>query len=436
MFCRAELKYLGYIVNGSGLHVDPEKIKAILDIPIPKTVSEVRRMIGISSWYRRFVRDYGTLVVPLTNLLRKNRPFIWTKECEVAWAELKECEVAWAELKERLVTAPVLVMPDFEREFVIQADASHYGIGAVLTQNFDEGEKVIAYISKSLSLRERNFSTTEKKCLAVLFAIEKFRPYVEGAHFTVVTDHYSLLWLNSLHNPSGRLARWAVRLQQYDFTIVHRKGKEHLVPDALSRAVPIIDALQDSVTTNDKWYRRLVDGVPHKLIRSPYPDLVESSTEWKRVIPKELRDEMIRKCHDEPTSGHLGIFKTANRILEKAYWPALKADVARYIRKCRVCMKAKPLQRAPTGRMGGHSLISRPWQVLSADIVGPLPKTSRGHQYIFVVSDCFSKFALFFPLRKATAPALVKHLEDSVFLQYGVPEVLISDNGVQFRSKE
>lgn len=442
LFCRAELKYLGYLVNRSGLHVDPEKIKAILDIPTPKTVSEVRRMIGISSWYRRFVKDYGSLVAPLTNLLRKNRPFVWTKECEESWAEVKE----------RLVTAPILVMPDFEREFVIQADASDYGVGAVLTQEFDEGEKVIAYVSKSLTRRERNFSTTEKECLAVLFAIEKFRPYVEGAHFTVITDHYSLLWLNRLQNPSGRLARWAVRLQQFNFTIVHRKGKEHVVPDALSRAVPVIEAIQEPEVIADKWYLRmvenirqnpskfpnyrLVDGVLYKRIRNPYPELVEENAEWKRVIPKDLRAEIIRQCHDEPTSGHLGIYKTTNRILEKAYWPGLKADVARYLRRCQVCMKAKPSQQAPAGHMGGHSLVSRPWQVLCADIVGPLPKTSHGHQYIFVVSDCFSKFSLFFPLRRATAPALVKILEDSVFLQYGVPAVLITDNGVQFRSRE
>lgn len=152
------------------------------------------------------------------------------------------------------------------------------------------------------------------------------------------------------------------------------------------------------------------------------------------MIPKDLRQEIIRQCHDEPTSRHLGIFKTFNRILDRAYWPGLKADVAKYIRNCHKCRKFKTLQQAPIGCIGGHSLVSRPWQVVSADIVGPLPKTSHGHQFIFVVSDCFSKFALFFPMRKATATAIVKHLEDSVFLQFGVPEVLITDNGVQLRS--
>lgn len=441
-FCRSELRYLGYVINGSGLLVDPEKIRAMLNIPTPKSTSEVRRILGISSWYRRFVKDYATLVAPLTNLLRKNKRFEWSEECERAWVSVKEC----------LVTAPVLAMPDYEREFVIQADASNFGIGAVLTQNFDDGERVIAYLSRSLSRQERNFSTTEKECLAVLYAIEKFRPYIEGSHFTVITDHFSLLWLNSLQNPSGRLARWAVRLQQYDFTIVHRKGKDHIVPDALSRSVPVIETAQPDIPILDKWYLRLVenirirpekfptfrliDGVPYKHIPSHYPDLADDHSQWKRVVPKELRKTIIKQNHDAPTAGHLGIFKTTSRVLEKAYWPGMKSDIAKYIRSCGACMRAKPLQQAPTGKMGGHSLISRPWQVISADVVGPLPRTSHGNQFIFVVTDCFSKLSLFFPLRRATASAIVRYLENDVFLQYGVPQALITDNGVQFRSKE
>lgn len=161
-------------------------------------------------------------------------------------------------------------MPDFDREFVIQADASNYGIGAVLTQNFDDGEKVVTYVSRSLTRIERNFSTTEKECLAVLFAIEKLTPYVEGAHFTVITDHYSLLWLSNLQNPSGRMARWAVRLKQSDFTIIHRKGKDHVVPDALSRSVPVVDMLQEAKTIRDRWYLRLIDNIrsQHRLVKN------------------------------------------------------------------------------------------------------------------------------------------------------------------------
>lgn len=319
-------------------------------------------------------------------------------------------------LKECLVTAPILSCPDFSREFVIQCDSSDFGIGAVLTQNFEDGERAIAYISRSLTRQERKFSTTEKECLAVLWAIEKFRPYVEGSHFTVITDHYSLVWLDHLQNPSGRLARWAVRLQQYDFTIQHRKGKDHVVPDTLSRSVPVLESIRLGDISTDKWYNRLVadiqqhperypafrliDGVPHKLVRSAYPELADGDSEWKRIVPKEKRQELIRQCHDVATSGHLGAYKTIHRLAEKFYWAGMKADVYQYIRKCQVCMKAKPTQQAPVGQMGGHSLISRPWEVICADLVGPLPRSKHGNQFILVVADCFSKYSLFFPFAK------------------------------------
>ncbi|KAG5864961.1 hypothetical protein JTB14_027569 [Gonioctena quinquepunctata] len=127
-------------------------------------------------------------------------------------------------IKECLVAAPIWSCPDYTKPFVVQTDASGYSIAAVPTQSYPEGDKVISYLSRSLTKQERNFTTTERKCLTVLWAIEKLRPYLEGVEFTVVTDHFSLLWLHNLKDLTGRLARWAVRLQQYHFKVVHRKG--------------------------------------------------------------------------------------------------------------------------------------------------------------------------------------------------------------------
>lgn len=234
-FCKSELKYLGYVVNSSGLLVDPEKIEAILRIPSLKSVSDVRRVVGLASWYRRFVTNFSSLVSPLTRLTCKNAKFNWDSACEDAFVAIKEC----------LVKSPVLSCPDFDKPFIVQCDASDFGLGAILSQIQDGVEHVICYLSRSLNKNERKYSTTEKECLAVLFAIEKLRPYIEGTHFTVITDHYCLKWLNNIKDPVGRIARWAIRLQQYDFEILHRKGKDNVVPDALSRSVPIVDAVTD-----------------------------------------------------------------------------------------------------------------------------------------------------------------------------------------------
>lgn len=450
-FVKSELKYLGYIVNASGLLVDPAKIDAILQIPTPKNVSDIRRIVGLASWYRRFVPNFSTVISPLTRLTCKNARFVWDSDCETAFNMIKE----------HLIKAPVLSCPDFDQSFCIQCDASDFGLGAVLSQVQDGVEHVICYLSRSLNKNERRYTTTEKECLAVLFAVEKFRPYIEGARFTVITDHYSLKWLNSIKDPVGRIARWAVRLQQYDFEIIHRKGKENVVPDALSRSVPVVDTITDKLQLpitaedcdQDKWYSGMVDKVKKspvnyplwrvddhflfKRVHTKYEELLEPENRWLIVVPRRSRITVIRNHHCPPTCGHLGVFKTTNRIMQSYYWPGIKSDVARFIARCDTCLKTKPVQKAPAGQMlSQQPAASRPFQIISVDLVGPLPRSTSGYRYVLSVLDVFSKFVLFFPLRSATAPGIVKWLEEHVILVYGIPQKLILDNGPQFRSRQ
>lgn len=183
------------------------------------------------------------------------------------------------------MSAPVFWRPDFSRPFTVQTDASNYGIGEVLTQEHDDGEHVISFISRSLNHAERNYSTTQRECLAVIWAIERFRGYLEGYKLTVVTEHHSLIWLQQPKNPTGKLCRWALRLQAFDFDIIHRKGKSHVVPDALSRLVRDL-RLEDSANAGealahldlvsvvsspaDKWYNKMVKLVKEDPLRFPF----------------------------------------------------------------------------------------------------------------------------------------------------------------------
>lgn len=445
-FCRPQLKYLGYVVDGSGLHVDPEKVAAIINLPPPVNVKEIRAVLGTCGWYRRFIPNFASIVAPITNLLRKKQKFEWTPTCAAAFDKIKEC----------LVSAPIISCPDFNRPFCVQTDASDYGLGAVLTQDGEDGEQVVSYISRSLSTSERKFSTTEKECLGVVWAIEKFRPYIEATHFTVITDHFALKWLNTLKDPSGRLARWSVRLQQYSFDVIHRRGKDHVVPDLLSRSVPVIDVIEIPPPENppvlDRWYRKMIRMVTQSPLRFPlwrvenhrlykrvngnYPELREPGESWKKVIPKEDRKDLLRENHDSTTGGHAGVYKTYERLKSRYYWPQMRADVARHVRSCQTCLRHKPEQRRPIGFMGTRTTPTRPWQTISIDLCGPLPRSTQGFCHILVVSDCFSKYVLLFPLRTATAVAVVKCLEDHVFLVYGCPQHVICDNGVQFRSNQ
>nr|CAI5822443.1 unnamed protein product [Callosobruchus analis] len=304
--------------------------------------------------------------------------------------------------------AKVLTCPDFTQPFFVETDASSYGLGVVLTQRQNGQEK--------------------KELLAVLFGVEKLRPYIEGTHFTVVTDHYSLKWLFSIKEPTGRIARWQLRLQAFDFDVIHRKGKDHIVPDVLSRSVPIIDVVDVDVThpsaggavSTDPWYSGMIQKVTsspdkyplwrvrgkqlYKHVEYPYPSLTQADN-WILVVPKNQRQNIIGEHHNPPTCAHLGTYKTLARISAKYYWPKMRADVA------------------------------RPWQSLSVDVVGPLPRSSQGYSYILSVLDVFSKFVLFFPMRRATAAIIAKLIEEQVFLVYGVPSRLVTDNGAHFKNK-
>ncbi|KAJ8735117.1 hypothetical protein PYW08_014367 [Mythimna loreyi] len=356
-------------------------------------------------------------------------------------------------LLECLISAPVLSCPDYNRPFEVHTDASNYGIGAMLTQTINSKEHPIAYMSRSLSASERNYSITERETLAVITALEHWRCYLEnGKMFTVYTDHSALKWFLSLNNPTGRLARWGVRLSSFHFEIKHRRGSDNVVPDALSRAVPVsaISTSDAIKTTNDSWYSNIYNGCinnpqnfqnfivkNNKLFRLS-KEKCQFTTEfsWKEVIPSELREQVIFENHSEPIAGHLGIFKTYRRLALRYYWPGMHKDVVNFVSACDKCLSHKIQNHTTLGEMGRPkcSQCSRPFQMLSIDLMGPLPTTRKQNSYIFVVTCCFSKFCLIFPIRNATSQIITKILEDSVFLVHGVPQTVFLDNGTQFTS--
>lgn len=447
-FCKSSLKYLGFVVNEMGLCTDPDKVSAMLEYPVPKTATEVKRFIGLFSWYRRFIKEFSTLVAPICDLIKgkkKKQPIEWTEEADEAFKNIKNV----------LVSAPVLAAPRFDLEFIVQSDSSDVGLGAVLTQIHPDGdEHVIAYASRTLSRAERNYSTSEKECLGLLFAVEKFRPYIEGVKFKAITDHYSLLWLRRLKDPVGRLARWALKLAQYDMELSHRKGKLHVVPDALSR-IPSVDKDNLNVETidvnaSDDWYSkqlRNVDKFPEK-----YPDwrsdegklykllpcdngVPFNATEWRLVVPLRDRQDVLKLCHDSPTAAHFGFFKTYKRVCELYYWPKMKKDIQKYVRMCKTCGAQKHPNGPKAGLMGRQKLVKHPFEIISCDLVGPLPRSKRGFCWLLVVTDWFSKWVMVQPLRRATHQEIINFLENTIFLTFGVPKYIMVDNGPQFISK-
>ncbi|GFW66696.1 retrovirus-related Pol polyprotein from transposon 297 [Trichonephila clavipes] len=230
-FAQQNVKFLGHIV-GQGFRIPSEiKVQAVLEFPTPRTKTQIRAFLGIAGYYQKYINLFSVIAAPLTDALKGR-----AKKGEIKWTT--ECENAFRELKGKLIDKPVLYAPNFEREFIVQTDASNAGMGAVLTQLTEQGEEhPILYLSKKFSEVEKRYCTTEKECASIVFAIKRLHYYLDGNSFLVMTDHNPLVWLNRNVSSNPRLMRWALALQPYNFRIVHRSGKSHKNADSLSRSV-------------------------------------------------------------------------------------------------------------------------------------------------------------------------------------------------------
>jgi len=222
---KSEVTFLGHLVSDKGIQPDPNNTAKIQSWPVPKTVTEVRQIIGLGSYYRRFIRHFSAIVKPLTELTKKNNEFTWTQECQIAFERLKTA----------FISTDIMALPKDEGEFYLDTDACDVSIGAVLSQIQDGQMKVIAYGSRTLNKAERNYCTTDKELLAVRYFIEYYRQYLLGRTFCVRTDHQALVWLFSLKEPKGRIARWLEILSAFDFCIEYRPGNKHGNADTMSR---------------------------------------------------------------------------------------------------------------------------------------------------------------------------------------------------------
>ncbi|GBG59001.1 hypothetical protein CBR_g24349 [Chara braunii] len=225
-FFLSEISFLGYVVIRGGLRSDSRKVAAVKEAPVPTSLTPVRAFLGLASYYRRFIKGFATIARPLTNLLRKDQPLSWDAECQQAFATLKDA----------LAATPILIRPDPSKQFILITDWQPEAISAILAQKGNDGrEHVIKYASRTVPDERRNDSAPQGECYAVVWGIHYFHPYPYGQKFRLVADHEPLLALKKLTNYTGMIGRWAVRLQEYDFDIVHRKTKRHGNVDGQTR---------------------------------------------------------------------------------------------------------------------------------------------------------------------------------------------------------
>lgn len=436
-FCVSELPYLGYILTPEGLRPNPERIEAILNYERPNSLRSLRRFLGMANYYRRFIPHFSEMSAALTDLLKKKpKSLIWNPKAETSFLKLKES----------LIAAPVLANPNFDLPFQIQCDASDTAIAAILTQEHFDGERVVAYFSQKLSPAQQAYAASEKEGLAVLSAIEKFRPYIEGTHFIVVTDASALTHImKGKWRTSSRLSRWSIELQGYDLEIRHRRGKDNVIPDALSRSLEISLLEEDG----DAWYSMMYN----KVLASPdehidfkieegklfkfipaQTEVLDYRFEWKLCVPERMREDILRKEHDE--SLHVGYEKLLEKLRARYFWPKLAFSARKYIEKCRICKECKPTNTSQHPTMGTARLATKPFQILAIDFIQSLPRSKTGNMHLLVLLDLFSKWTVLVPVKKICASLVVKILEEQWFRRYSVPEILISDNATSFHSNE
>lgn len=448
-FCFKHLKYLGFIVGQGSLQPDSDKIDAIVKFPIPKTLKQLRSFLGMSGWYRRFIKNYATISSPLTDCTKSKNKFSITE----AGIE------AMSKIKEALTTAPVLTEADFNKTFYIQCDASSSGVGSVLFQLDNDGnEKPIYYFSRKLNKAQQKYSVTELECLAAVLSVQKFRPFIEGQSFKIITDHSSLKWLMSHKDHSGRLARWSLKLQAFDFIIEHRRGKDNIVPDTLSRAFceelevtcKMIDL--ESVEFKSPEYQDLIKSVQenesqlpdvivqeekyvYKRVKFCTRDLEEEEDSWKLWVPSGLTVSVIRSAHEPPQMSHGGEAKTLARVRKYFYWPGMAVEVRNFVKNCDLCKCTKAPNKTLRPLMGEQFKVERRFEFLYIDLLGPYPRSKMGNSFILIVLDQVTKFPFLKALKSATSTNIIQYLSNELFPIFGTPKVLYSDNGKQFVSK-
>ena len=387
-FAAKEVSYLGHRVTEEGLLPDPSLLTVIREIQPPKNATEVRSFLGLAGYYRRYVKNFAAIAGPLHALTRKDVVFHWSSECQDAFDRLKTF----------LTTSPITAFPDFSLPFRLYTDGSTASLGAILAQVREGKERIICCASRSLNQAKKLYPVTKLECLAIVWAVAKFRPYLMSMPFEVYTDHYALQWLKTMRTGSALLHRWSAALEEYDFTVKHRPGKSQTHVDGLSR-LPV-----DPPPPEDAIFQ----------VR-----LLEDEEEARRLA---------RELH------------AATHLSGQALW---KLFCDRYSPKAsrRICLEAA--QSCPQCQLGsdyGHrqkttgTIQSQgPWDTLSIDIEGPLPPDHR-HEFLIVFVDCYSKYTILIPSSNHTANTVSEALMRHMILYFGTPRRLLSDRGREFIS--
>ena len=473
-FLKKEMKYLGHVIKTNGeLQVDKDKVKVIEKLQAPKTVREVRSFVGMLSYYRRYIPEFSKVAAPLTSLTKKNCKFQWTDEQERSFATLKEA----------LLKAPILHLPTIGEPFQLFTDASDAAIGALLTQKVGDTFKPVYYLSHLLSDTQRRWPIIEKEAYSIVFALEKFRPFLMDTPCKVFSDHCPLKYIHSADNKNAKLQRWATKISGFGAKIEFLPGHKNKQADFLSRLevrnipkyvdTPVIESRVDDVMLldivknentpqenelketcvpelspnidfrecqeKDKKIKEIIDHLKSHRLKSKFYGKyvivdnllynVDRDENLRLEVPKALQETLIKEMHEGTLGRHIGRDRTFDNLRIRYHWKGMATMTYDYVAQCGPCneqnlrTKAAPIQDVP--------IADYPFQRLAIDLAGPYPETLQGNKLCLTVTDHFSGWIEAFAIPDKKAVTIAKILLDEVFRRFSWCRFITSDNGTE-----
>ena len=462
-FVKRKIKFLGHYVSQKGIEVNPNSIESISKMNPPRSTKEVRRFIGMASFYRKFIPHFAGIAAPLTTLQSKKVPFYWNDECQKAFETLKQ----------KLTETPVLTKVKLGSELELHTDASNFHVGAVLMQREPDGLHPVGYYSKKLNKCEQKYTTSDKEALGIVKATRFFHHFLWGTRFKIVTDHQPLTYIFKRRTHSPRMSRYMLEMREYNFDIVYKKGANNHVPDALSRPN------SKSKSSNVKIHNIKIQEIFNKLkFPGLTPDKIKEEQRkdkrWIKVIkyceggalPKRtpgnrtlscfelidgilyMRREEFRRivfclvipeslkavaCHISHDHTHLGQHKSVRQSQLYFYWPSQWKDIVHYVKSCQTCQQFKP-SGALVHQWQELPSVENKGQRIAIDLID-MHAGKGGYRYCLTVIDHFSRFLRAYPLRNKGSDLVLKALRKDLSI-FGVPAIAVMDNGSEFTSKE
>ena len=456
-FMQPYVEYLGHQISAEGLKPAAEKVRAIVDAPTPNDITQLKSFLGMLSYYSKFLPNMATRLAPLYALLRK--------QSEWQWGPVQA--KAFQQAKDLLMSSDLLHHYDPEKPVVVSCDASPYGVGAVLSHRSEDGERPIAFASRSLSAPERRYSQLDKEALAIVFAVKRFHQYLFGRRFTILSDHRPLKYLLGETRgiptlASARVQRWALLLSAYDYVIDYRPGSKHANADVLSRlplpdepaTVPLpgelvcLVEMMQATSLSPELIRRGVDRDPllsrvKENVRQGWKDtddgemrpfqnrklelsLQDGCLLWgsRVIVPPSERERIVSLLHE----GHPGIARMKARARGYVWWPSMDRQLEDRVRSCGKCQQQLKLPQSSP--LHPWDWPDRPWVRLHADYAGPI-----NGKLILVLVDSHSKWVEAWVVGSGTSTVTIEKLR-SAFSRFGLPETLVTDNGSAFTSAE